>query len=113
MRVAYLIALAAVLAGCVTDQAKKEEEEAAKSTYVCLLDGERMVIRFDMGMARMLMPSGDRIDLYQIPGGTGVRFSNGDLELRGKGIELVLIDQAAGTQTTLTQCAPYSPPKHQ
>jgi len=63
-----------------------------------------------MGMARMLLPSGDRVDLYQIPGGSGVRFSNGNMELRGKGIELVLIDEAAGTQSVLTQCAPYSVP---
>jgi membrane-bound inhibitor of C-type lysozyme len=110
MRLARVVVIAAALAGCA-DQQKKEEQEAAKNTYVCLLDGERLVIRFDMGMARMLMPSGDRIDLYQIPGGSGVRFSNGNLELRGKGIELVLSDAAAGTQVTLTQCAPYSPPK--
>jgi membrane-bound inhibitor of C-type lysozyme len=64
-----------------------------------------------MGMARMLMPSGDRIDLYQIPSGSGVRFSNGNMELRGKGIELVLIDDTTGTQSVLTQCAPYSAPK--
>jgi len=110
MRLAYVIAVVTVLAGCV-DQAKKDEQEAAKNTYVCLLDGERLVIRFDMGMARMLMPSGDRIDLYQIPSASGVRFSNGNLELRGKGIELVLADASTGTQTTLTQCAPYSAPK--
>ncbi|HTS20252.1 MAG TPA: hypothetical protein VMN79_00450 [Casimicrobiaceae bacterium] len=111
MRLVPAVIVAASLCGCVTDQTKKEEEEAAKSTYVCLLDGERLVIRFDMGMARMLMPSGDRVDLYQIPGGTGVRFSNGNLELRGKGIDLVLIDETAGTQATLTQCSPYSAPK--
>jgi membrane-bound inhibitor of C-type lysozyme len=110
MRLILGLLAGALLAGCVTDQAKKDEEEAAKTTYVCLLEGERLVIRFDMGMARMLMPSGDRVDLYQIPGGSGVRFSNGNMELRGKGIELVLIDEAAGTQSVLTQCAPYSAP---
>jgi membrane-bound inhibitor of C-type lysozyme len=111
MRLTVVLVAGALLAGCVTDQAKKDEEEAAKTTYVCLLEGERLVIRFDMGMARMLMPSGDRIDLYQIPGGSGVRFSNGNLELRGKGIELMLIDDTTGTQSVLTQCAPYSAPK--
>jgi len=110
MRLALFLLAAAALAGCA-DQTKKEEAEAAKNTYVCLLDGERLVIRFDMGMARMLMPSGDRIDLYQIPSASGVRFSNGDLELRGKGIELVLNDAATGKETTLTQCAPYALPK--
>jgi membrane-bound inhibitor of C-type lysozyme len=112
MRLILGLIAGTLLAGCVTDQAKKEEEEAAKTTYVCLLEGERLVIRFDMGMARMLMPSGDRVDLYQIPGGgSGVRFSNGNMELRGKGIELVLIDETTGTQSVLTQCAPYSAPK--
>jgi membrane-bound inhibitor of C-type lysozyme len=111
MRLILVLIAGALLAGCLTDPAKKEEEEAAKSTYVCLLEGERLVIRFDMGMARMLMPSGDRVDLYQIPGGSGVRFSNGNLELRGKGIDLVLIDQTTGTQSILAQCAPYSAPK--
>ena len=110
MRLACVIVAAVALAGCA-EQMKKDEQEAAKNTYVCLLDGDRLVIRFDMGMARMLMPSGDRIDLYQIPAASGVRFSNGNLELRGKGVELVLADASTGTQTTLTQCAPYSAPK--
>ncbi|HEX8012995.1 MAG TPA: hypothetical protein VF814_19015 [Casimicrobiaceae bacterium] len=112
MRLGYAIAIAAVLAGCA-DQASREEKEAAKNTYVCLLEGERLVIRFDMGMARMLMPTGERIDLYQIPVASGVRFSNGNLELRGKGIELTLLDATAGTEVPLTQCAPYTPPKPQ
>jgi membrane-bound inhibitor of C-type lysozyme len=106
----YVIVIATALAGCA-DQASKEEKEAAKNTYVCLLEGERLVIRFDMGMARMLMPTGDRVDLYQIPAGSSLRFSNGNLELRGKGTELVLSDETTGTQTPLTQCAPYTAPK--
>jgi membrane-bound inhibitor of C-type lysozyme len=110
MRLAYAIVIAAALAGCA-DQVSKEEKEAAKNTYVCLLEGERLVIRFDMGMARMLMPNGDRIDLYQIPAASGVRFSNGNLELRGKGTDLVLLDATVGSQVALTQCAPYSVPK--
>jgi len=110
MRLSYAILVAAALAGCA-DNMHKEEQEAAKNTYVCLLDSERVVIRFDMGMARMLMPSGERIDLYQIPAPAGVRFSNGNLELRGKGIELTLSDATTGTAVALSQCAPYSTPK--
>lgn len=112
MRLAYMLVVAAALAACA-DKPGKEEQEAAKNTFVCLLDGERLVIRFDMGMARMLMPTGDRIDLYQIPAAvqSGVRFSNGNLELRGKGTELTLIDNTTGNQVALTQCAPYSVPK--
>jgi membrane-bound inhibitor of C-type lysozyme len=110
MRLVHAIVIAAALAGCA-DKVSKEEQEAAKNTYVCLLDGERLVIRFDMGMARMLMPSGDRISLYQIPAASGVRFSNGTLELRGKGTDLILLDATTATEVALTQCAPYSAPK--
>ncbi|HEV3239147.1 MAG TPA: hypothetical protein VG429_01995 [Casimicrobiaceae bacterium] len=110
MRFAYVLFIAA-LVGCA-DKANKEEQEAAKNTFVCLLNGERLVIRFDMGEARMLMPSGDRISLYQIPASSGgVRFSNGNLELRGKGIELTLVDNASLVATELKQCAPYPQPK--
>ena len=110
MRVAHLLVIAAALAGCA-DKPSKDEQEAAKNTFVCLLDGERLVMRFDMGMARMLMPNGDRVDLYQIPAASGVRFSNGNLELRGKGTELTVVDNNAATQVPLAQCAPYNVPK--
>src|SRR5207302_11451128 len=110
MRLACAIVIAAALAGCA-DKASKEEQEAAKNTFVCLLEGERLVVRFDMGIARMLMPNGDRVDLYQIPAASGVRFSNGNLELRGKGIELTLVDNNTATQVPLAQCSPYTVPK--
>ncbi|HEX9278284.1 MAG TPA: hypothetical protein VGA51_18045 [Casimicrobiaceae bacterium] len=110
MRFRHMLVIAAVLAACA-DKPGKDEQEAAKNTFVCLLEGERLVIRFDMGEARMLMPTGDRISLYQIPVASGVRFSNGNLELRGKGTELTLIDNTTATQVPLAQCAPYSLPK--
>ena len=59
----------------------------------------------------MLMPGGDRVVLYQIPSGSGVRFSNGNLELRGKGLELTLIDNASGSESPLVGCVQYTPPK--
>ena len=111
MRLIYAVLVAAALLAACADNLHKDEQEAAKNTYVCLLDNERVVIRFDMGMARMLMPSGERIDLYQIPAPAGVRFSNGNLELRGKGVELTLSDATTGTAIALAQCAPYSAPK--
>jgi membrane-bound inhibitor of C-type lysozyme len=110
MRFAYMLVIAAALAACA-DKPSKEEQEAAKNTFVCLLDGERLVIRFDLGTARLLMPNGDRISLYQIPTASGVRFSNGNLELRGKGTELILVDNTTATQVPLAQCAPYTAPK--
>src|SRR5262249_40122516 len=55
----FLIAVCIALAlGACADKASKEEEEAAKNTFVCQLQGERLVIRFDASEARMLMPSG-------------------------------------------------------
>lgn len=107
MRVAIAVLLCTVLCACGS-QSKKEEEEA-KDTYACLLNGERLVVRFEIGEARMLMPSGDRIILYQIPAGSGVRFSNGLLELRGKGTNLNLIEN--GASTPLEGCQPLIPPK--
>lgn len=110
MRCAIAICLVAALAGCA-DKASKEEEEAAKNTFVCQLEGERIVIRFDAGEARMLMPGGDRVILYQVPSTSGVRFSNGSMELRGKGTDLTLIDRVNAVQTTLAGCEPYNIPK--
>lgn len=113
MRVAIAVCAAVALIGCA-DKPSKEEEEAAKNTFVCQLNGERLVIRFDpSGEARMLMPGGDRVILYQVPSASGVRFSNGNLELRGKGSELTLIDLANAVQMQLAGCEPYSLPKQQ
>ena len=112
MRFAIALGLALAVAGCA-DKPSKEEEEAAKNTFVCQLEGERFVVRFDAGEARMLMPGGERVILYQVPSTSGVRFSNGSLELQGKGSDLTLIDRLNATQTHLTGCAPYSIPKQQ
>jgi membrane-bound inhibitor of C-type lysozyme len=110
-RFACAFVIAGLLAACVGNPSK-EEEEAAKNTFVCLLEGERVVIRFDSGTARILLPTGDMVALYQIPAASGVRFSNGNLELRGKGTDLILIDVSTATSTALAQCGPYTPPTH-
>jgi hypothetical protein len=99
---------ACALAGCAGSPSK-EEIEAAKNTIDCKLAGERLVIRFDTGEARLLMPGGDRVVLYQIPTASGVRYSNGSLELRGKAMDLQLIRD--GTATALAGCEPYQIPK--
>jgi hypothetical protein len=109
-RVALLLAATLVVASCA-DKASKEEEEAAKNTFVCKLSGERLVIRFDMEEARMLLPGGDRAVLYQVPATTGTAFSNGNLELRGKGTDLTLADHTTGITVKLTDCEPYTIPK--
>ena len=112
MRFAIAVCIAVALAACA-DKATKEEEEAAKNTFVCQLQGERLVIRFDGSEARILMPSGDRVILYQVPSTTGVRFSNGSMELRGKGTDVTLIDRINAVQSDLTGCVPYSIAKQQ
>jgi membrane-bound inhibitor of C-type lysozyme len=105
---AIALIAAFVVAGCA-EQKKKEDEEAMKNTFACQLDGERLVIRFDTGEVRLLMPGGERIYLYQIAAASGVRYSNGYMELRGKGVELQLIRDGAATR--LGDCQPYLAPK--
>ncbi len=107
-RAVVALAAAATLAAC-GGTPSKEEQEAAKNTFTCLQDGERLVIRFDAGEARMLTSAGERIVLYQIPAASGVRYTNGTLELRGKGSELEIIRDA--NVTRLADCQPYSIPK--
>ena len=108
-RVLSVTALAATLGLAACGSLSGRDEEAAKNTFACQYLGERVVIRFDAGEARMLMPGGERISLYQIPSASGVRFSNGLMELRGKGMDLQLTRE--GTTTTLVDCQPYAPPK--
>lgn len=99
--------LAFVLAGCENPQ-KKKEEEAARNTFACTVNGERLVIRFAEGEVRLLLPDAQRVTLHQIPTGSGVRYSNGNMELHGKGMDLVFTRESIATP--LQGCAPYSPP---
>jgi hypothetical protein len=105
---AAAFALAVQLAGC-EHQAAKDAEDAAKPTFVCQLAGAPLIIRFEPGEVRLLTSNADRITLYQIPAASGIRYSNASLELRGKGMDLVLIDN--GVPSNLEGCAPYVAPK--
>ncbi len=103
-RLLAFAAIALLVASCDSLQ-KKQEEELAKNTFACQLNGERFV----EGEARVLLPGAQRVVLYQIPtGSTGsvVRYSNGSLELRGRGSELTFI--ADGTAVPLRDCEPYA-----
>jgi membrane-bound inhibitor of C-type lysozyme len=104
-----LILGAAVLLAACAHKANKEEEEAARNTIVCRLDGERLMIRLDVGEVRLLMPNGNRISLYQIPSDTGMRYTNGMLELRGKELDLTLVRN--GDPVKLEDCKHYELPK--
>lgn len=106
--VAFL-ALAAALVACENwNPQKQKEEELARNTFACVFNGERFVVRFAEGEARVLL-AGQRINLYQIPvGSTGslVRYSNGTMELRGRGTELTFIVDSV--PTVLQSCEPYA-----
>jgi membrane-bound inhibitor of C-type lysozyme len=105
---AGMVFLVAALAGC-TMPASKDDIEAAKNTYGCQLNGERVVVRFADGEARLLMPGATRVTLYQIPTASGLRYSNGVMELRGKGVDLQLIQE--GVATALASCEQFPVPK--
>jgi membrane-bound inhibitor of C-type lysozyme len=100
--------LSALLCAACAMPPSKEEQEAAKNTFACLSAGERIVIRFDVDEARLLMPDGNRVALYQIPAASGVRYSNGTIELRGKGMDLQLVTH--GVETRLSDCQPLAAP---
>ena len=104
-----LMLAAAAVAACQQQGPTKEELEAAKNTVDCERAGERIVIRFDEGEARLLMPDGTRVVLYQVPSGSGIRYLNGLMELRGKGMDLELVQ--LGNPTHLKDCQPFSVPK--
>jgi membrane-bound inhibitor of C-type lysozyme len=85
-----LLIAASALASCQQKGPTKDELEAARNTVDCERAGERIVIRFEDGEARLLMPDKSRVVLYQVPSGSGIRYINGLMELRGKGMDLEL-----------------------
>lgn len=100
--------LASMLIGCESGPSK-DELEAAKNTIDCMQDSERIIIRFDDGEARLLMADGTRVNLYQVPGGPGVRYLNGSMELRGRALDMRL---TRDDRTATLQCKQYEvPPK--
>jgi membrane-bound inhibitor of C-type lysozyme len=101
------LSIAIALAGCQTGPTK-EDIEAAKATIDCERAGERIVIRFADGEARLLMPDASRVILYQVPSGSGVRYINGLMELRGKGLDMELLREQQAVHFT---CKPYELPK--
>ena len=106
--VATLAAVALAAAGCQSGGPTKEEEEAARSTVECDHAGQRVLIRFAEGEARLLMPDATRVILYQVPTGSGVRYTNGVWELRGRDLALEL---SQDRQTVRMICKPYELPK--
>jgi len=108
LRAAALLAAALLAAACVGNP-EKPEEEPSKDTFECMLEGERWLVRFVDQEARLLTPQGERINLYQITSGSGVRFTNGLIELRGRGTQLTLIRDNFARD--LLGCKPVMVPK--
>ena len=106
-RTAFACLAILLLVACRTGPTK-EELEAAKNTVDCERPGERIVIRYAEGEARLLMPDGTRVVLYQVPSASGIRYLNGLMELRGKGMELDLTREQTSMHFT---CKPYEIPK--
>jgi membrane-bound inhibitor of C-type lysozyme len=102
-----VLAVAALLAGCGGGTTK--EEIPSPDTFECAIEGERWLVRFVEGEARLLAPDGSRTNLYQIAAASGVRYTNGMIELRGKGLDLALV--ADGVARRLVGCKPLMIPK--
>jgi membrane-bound inhibitor of C-type lysozyme len=99
--------IVALLAACQSGPTK-EEIEAAKKTVDCQRGEDRILIRFDEGEARLLMPDGSRVVLYPVAVASGVRYTNGLIEIRGKGMELSYIREGEATPMA---CKQYELPK--
>jgi len=113
---AIALAAAALATACGTQE--KQPDQPSGDTIACQLDGQRLVIRFLPDEVRMLTPDGERVTLQKVPASSGVRYTNGIMEIRGGGGPpsnpggLVFIRE--GTGWTLTNCAPLmvpAPPK--
>ena len=100
---------AVLVAACQSSGPTKDEIDAAKQTIDCDFGGERIVIRFAEGEARMLMPDGTRVILYQVTAASGLRYTNGLFDLRGTGLEFMFQRDRITMKGT---CKPYEiPPK--
>ncbi len=95
-----------ILSGC---GGGTKEEVPSKDTIECTIEQARWLIRFTDGEARLLTPDGQRINLYQVAAPSGVRFTNGLMELRGQGMELALTSE--GIARRLEGCKPLMVPK--
>jgi membrane-bound inhibitor of C-type lysozyme len=109
LRLPLLLACAGALAlaACKTAPSK-DEIEAARESIDCHHAKDHFVIRFTEAEARILMPDGKRVILYQVPAGSGVRYMNGDMELRGKGLDMTLLRYQGAVHL---DCKPLEIPK--
>ncbi|MDR0250530.1 MAG: hypothetical protein LBI35_04355 [Burkholderiales bacterium] len=97
-------AMLVALSGCDALSKSRNEEQAIKNTVDCVYQDERLLVRFDRDEVRILMPDGERIYLYRMPSSRGVLYTNGNLELLGKGTDITF--GPAGGVAKLV-CKPY------
>jgi hypothetical protein len=104
-----LLFFVGMLAACQSGPTK-DEVENAKKTVDCQHEQERILIRFEQGEVRLTMPDATTVYLYQVPAGSGFRYLNGDMELRGRSLEMELLRNGVPTKL---ECKPYElPTKH-
>ena len=106
------LVLALSLAGCATPE--KQPDVPSKDTLACELSGQRLVIRFLPDEVRMVSPEGDPVVLQKVPAASGVRYTNGLIEIRGGGGPISnpgrLVYIRDGNGWTLENCAPLMVP---
>jgi hypothetical protein len=111
-RLACVTAVTIALAGCGAP-AEKPAEVPSQDTIACQLAGQRLVIRFLPDEVRLLTPEGERVVLQKVPASSGVRYTNGLVEIRGGGPLTNpegLIYVREGTGYPLQGCAPLMVP---
>jgi hypothetical protein len=110
--IAPAIALALLAVACATPE--KPPDVQSQDTIACQLAGTRIVIRFLPDEVRLLTPEGERVTLQKVPASSGVRYTNGLVEIRGGGgsgpMPGGLIYISEGTGRALEQCAPLMVP---
>lgn len=109
LRMMLSLVAVAVLAACGAG-ASKPDEAAAANTIACNASGERIVIRFETDEVRLLLTGGERVTLYKVPAGAGVRYTNGRMDLVTRG-EVMRFARDGGALEELQGCGPLVPPR--
>lgn len=107
-------ALACALLAAACGAPEKQPDVVSQDTIACVLDGQRLVIRFLPDEVRMLTPEGERVTLQKVPASSGVRYTNGLVEIRGGGGTATmpggLLYVREGTAWPLQACEPLMVP---
>ena len=109
---AAVLLMVLALQGCKATPSK-EEEEIARNTFACQNGGERIVIRFDRGEVRLLLPGGDRVTLYEVPSASGQRYTNGSMELLGARGGALRLGRNGAPPEPLLDCVTFAQPPDQ